>query len=133
MGPWRRSRGSGDTPRSTAKRRHERYFVNTRLLAVMEDEDRTSGVHGRALDVSESGVGGIFDEAWALGSRINLEISLPAIHSPLKLKAIVRHCTGTKFRYGFEFIDVSAEQQRILGVACKFLATRKSIPPTDLR
>lgn len=128
MTPWRRCRDlDTGAPPSAIKRRDERYLVNTRLKATPGDGDQKTGVQGRALDISENGIGGIFHESWIVGSRVNLEIYLPLRHSPLKLDAIVRH-TGLKFRYGFEFKDVSPEQRRILQDACKFLATRKSYP-----
>jgi PilZ domain-containing protein len=131
MTPWRRIRGPGETPPSTMKRRDERYLVNSVLTATREAADRKLEVHGRALDISENGVGGLFSESWTVGSRVNLEISLPVGRSPLKLDAIVRHRTGVKFRYGFEFVDMSLEQRRILQDACNFLASRKA--GTDLR
>jgi PilZ domain len=122
MTPWRRARGPGDNPASTIKRKYERYLVNTLLTAMPEVGDREIEVQGRALDVSENGVGGIFPEIWMVGSQFNLEIRLPDGHPPLNLNAIVRHRTGAKFRYGFEFTDVSPEQRKILQDACKALA-----------
>ena len=107
--------------------------MNTRLTAAPCRDDRKKRIQGRALDISENGVGGLFSETWMVGSRFNLEISLPVGRAPLKLNAVVRHRTGVKFRYGFEFIDMSPEQRIILQGACDFLATRKNIPGTDLR
>jgi len=66
-----------------------------------------------------------------VGSRVNLEISLPVGGFSLKLDAIVRHRTGVKFRYAFEFVDMSLEQRKILQDACNFLASQKV--STDLR
>jgi hypothetical protein len=132
MTPWRRARGPGETPASTIKRRDERYLVNTRLTATLNVGQKIE-VQGRALDISQHGVGGLFDETWTVGSRIELGICLPVGHSPLKVDAVVRHRTGVKFRYGFEFVEMSAEQRASLQQACKFLAGRKSIPNTDLR
>jgi hypothetical protein len=74
----------------------------------------------RTLDISESGVGGVFQETWGLGARIKLEISLPVDRTPLNVLAIVRHHTGA--RYGFEFLDISPEQHQILRDACKVLS-----------
>jgi hypothetical protein len=131
MTPWRRIRGPGETPPSSMKRRDERYLVNSVLTATPEAADRKLQVHGRALDISENGVGGLFSESWTVGSRVNLEVSLPVGRSPLKLDAIVRHRTGVKFRYGFELVDMSLEQRRILQDACNFLGSRKA--STDVR
>lgn len=122
MTPWRRARGPSDSPPSTVKRKYERYLVNTLLTAMPEGGDQEIEVQGRALDVCENGVGGIFSETWMVGSRFNLEVRLPEGHPSLKLDAVVRHRTGAKFRYGFEFTDVSPEQRGILHDACKALA-----------
>jgi hypothetical protein len=125
MTPWRRARGPSDSPPSTIKRKNERYLVNTLLTAMPEGGDQGIEVQGRALDISESGVGGIFSESWMVGSRFNLEVRLPKGHASLKLDAILRHCTGATFRYGFEFADVSPEQRTILQNACQALAKQK--------
>lgn len=94
-------------------------------MAAPETEEQPGAEHSRALDISESGVGGLFHESWPVGSRVRLEVSLPVEQTPLlKVGAIVRHHTGV--RYGFEFIDLSLEQHRILQRACEALA--KTVP-----
>lgn len=103
-----------------AKRRHPRYLLSTRLTAAPYPEDQHIGTHSRALDISESGVGGVFQESWDVGTCLRLEVSLPVEQTPLKVGAIVRHHTGV--RYGFEFIDMSIEQRRILRNACEVLS-----------
>lgn len=103
----------------SAKRRHRRYLLSTHLMAS-PDAEEPSAEHSRALDISESGVGGLFHENWPVGSRVRLEVSLPVDEPPLKVGAIVRHHTGV--RYGFEFIDVSHEQRRTIQRACEALA-----------
>jgi len=90
-------------------------------MAAPETEEQPGPEHSRALDISESGVGGLFHESWPVGSRVRLEVSLPVDETPLKVGAIVRHHTGV--RYGFEFIDVSLEQRTVLQRACRTLAT----------
>jgi hypothetical protein len=121
MSPWRRRPpGPGETPPSTAKRRHPRYLLNTPVTAVPDTEDQHSRMHSRALDISESGVGSLFQENWHVGTRVRLEISLPVDQTPLKVGAIVRHHTG--MRYGFEFLDISLEQRGILRDTCKVLS-----------
>jgi len=114
---------------ASAKRRHPRYLLSTHLMAGPDTEEHPSAEHSRTLDISESGVGGLFHESWAVGSRVRLEVSLPVKETsleetPLKVGAIVRHHTGV--RYGFEFIDVSLEQLKILRRACEVLS--KAVP-----
>ena len=106
---------------ATAKRRHPRYLLSMRLMAASITEEQPAAEHSRTLDISESGVGGLFHESWEVGSRVRLEVSLPVEETPLiKVGAIVRHHTGV--RYGFEFIDVSLEQRSVLQRACRALA-----------
>jgi hypothetical protein len=123
MSPWRRARGPGETPPSNAKRRHPRYLLSTRLTAMLESEDEPTRVQSRALDISESGVGGLFHESWAVGIRVRLEVSLPVDEALLNVGAIVRHHTGV--RYGFEFADMSLEQRRTLRETCEAISMRK--------
>jgi hypothetical protein len=89
-------------------------------MAALDTEDQRTGAHSRTLDISESGVGGLFHESWEVGTRVRLEVSLPVEQTPLKIGAIVRHHAGV--RYGFEFIDISLEQRRMLRNACKVLS-----------
>jgi len=93
-------------------------------MAAPDTGEQPSAEHSRTLDISESGVGGLFHESWAVGSRVKLEVSLPVDETPLKVGAIVRHHTGV--RYGFEFVDVSLEQSGIIRRACEVLS--KAIP-----
>ena len=89
-------------------------------MAVLETENQPSGARSRTLDISESGVAGLFQESWDVGTRVRLEVSLPVEQTPLKIGAIVRHHAGV--RYGFEFIDISLEQRRVLRNACRVLS-----------
>lgn len=104
----------------SSKRRHPRYLLSTHLVAAPETEEPPGAEHSRTLDLSVSGVGGLFHESWPVGSRVRLEVSLPVEEPPLKVGAIVRHHTGV--RYGFEFIEVSLEQRKTLQRACDALA-----------
>lgn len=131
MSHWRRVRGPGGNPPSAAARRHARYLLNTRLTVIPMMEDLTNAIQSRALDISESGVGGLFEESLKVGIRVQVEVSLPVDTTVLKVGAIVRHHTGV--RYGFEFIDMSSEQRSILSGACEVLSARKEVPGSDLK
>jgi PilZ domain len=129
MNHWRRVHGPGVPP--APERRHSRYLLNTRLTVIPTTEDQQNSIQSRALDISESGVGGLFHESWNVGIRVQLEVSLPVDPTLPKVGAIVRHHTGA--RYGFEFVDVSLEQRKILGGACEALSNRKGVPGSDLK
>lgn len=123
MTPWRRAHPPGEKAPSTAKRRHERFLTDLRLSLTLGETERST-FQSRSLDLCEGGVGGIFDEHWDLGTRVNLEIFLPVANAPLKVGGVVRHHTGA--RYGFEFVDLIPEHRKIIQDACKFLGKRKS-------
>jgi len=125
MNPWRRIQDPSRTPPSNFPRRNERYLLDTRLTMTISDSPHSIARHSRTLDISEGGVAGVFHDDFDVNIRVNLEIALRTSHDPLKVGAIVRHHTG--LRYGFEFIDVTADQRTILKDACKYLAINKSV------
>jgi hypothetical protein len=107
---------------ASGKRRHTRYLLDAPITAVLSDTRSENRSRSRTLDVSEGGIGGLFHENWEPGIRLNLEIAVPIGHTPLKVGAIVRHHTGV--RYGFEFVDILAQEHATLRELCQFLATR---------
>jgi len=71
---------------------------------------------GRGNNLSHDGMGAYIPSAIPVGTRVLLEVSF--LYSPIevKVKAVVRNCEG--FRYGLEFVDVSAEARRIIDKNC---------------
>jgi hypothetical protein len=122
MTSWRRPPRPDDVKAASGKRRHTRYLLNAPITAVLSDTDLESRSRSRTLDVSESGIGGLFHENWEPGIRLKLEIAVPIRRTAMKVGAIVRHHTGV--RYGFEFMDVLPEERATLLELCQFLATR---------
>jgi PilZ domain len=122
MTSWRRPPRPDDTKAVSGKRRHTRYLLNAPITAVLSEKDRESRSRSRTLDVSESGIGGLFHENWEPGIRLKLEVAFPIARTPLKLGAIVRYRTG--LRYGFEFVDLLPEERATLHELCQFLAAR---------
>ena len=122
MTPGRQPHGPNETKFASGKRRHTRYLLNAPITAILSGTTPEIRSRSRTLDVSESGIGGLFHDNWEPGLRLNLEIAVPIGRAPLKLGAIVRHHTGV--RYGFEFIDVLPQERATLGELCQFLAVR---------
>jgi PilZ domain len=118
----RRPPRPNDINASSGKRRHTRYLLNAPITAVLSDTITESRSRSRTLDVSESGIGGLFHENWEPGIRLKLEIAVPIGRTPLKVGAIIRYRTGV--RYGFEFTDVLPQERATLRELCQFLATR---------
>ena len=84
MNHWRRAPRPGENPASAAERRHARYLLNTRLT-VTPTKESPNAIQSRALDMSESGVGGLSDESWNVGTRVQLEVSLPVDTTVLRM------------------------------------------------
>jgi hypothetical protein len=104
----------------SGKRRHPRFLLNAPIIAVLSDTTPETRSRSRTLDVSEGGIGGLFQDSWDPGLRVNLEVTVPIRRTPLKLDAIVRHHTGV--RYGFELADVMSQDRATLRELCRLLA-----------
>lgn len=117
----RRPHGPNENKVASGKRRHTRYLLNASITALLPGTPEIRS-RSRTLDISESGVGGIFHDNWEPGFRLNLEIAVPIGQVPLKLGAIVRHHSGV--RYGFQFIDILPQERATLRELCRFLALR---------
>lgn len=76
-------------------------------------------VRSRTLDISESGVAGIFNTGWNIGDLAVLQLAIPPKQDVLQTRAIVRSRSGT--RYGFEFIEMNPDSRVALQNACKYL------------
>jgi len=76
-------------------------------------------MRGRSLNINEGGIGGIFVAGWDVGTSVALQFSIPIATIPVKLKGIVRNCTG--YRYGFEFADLTPEERETIKRTCRTL------------
>ena len=76
-------------------------------------------MRGRSLNINEGGVAGIFVAGWDVGTSVHLQFSVPTATTPVKVKGVVRNCTG--YRYGFEFTDLTAEERETIHRACRTL------------
>src|SRR6266852_3741987 len=101
------------------RRRYQRYEIDTQLqVTVLGVEQRT--MRGRALDISEVGIAGVFVTVWDVGSPVHLEFSVPITRSPIRVRGLLRSHSG--YRYGFEFVDLNPDQREIISKTCRTLA-----------
>jgi hypothetical protein len=105
------------SPKNT--RRFHRYELEAELRATIGAEQRRT-MQGRALNISEAGIAGIFVTGWDVGTAVHLEFSVPTTTTPVTVGAIVR--SQTDHRYGFEFVDLSADQREVISKTCRTLA-----------
>jgi len=104
--------------RTTRTRRHERYEIETELRAATLGVERCE-MHGRSLNINEGGIAGVFVTGWEVGTSVHLQFSVPVTTNPIRVRGVVRNCTG--YRYGFEFADLTAEQREAIGRTCRTL------------
>jgi len=104
--------------RTTNLRRFQRYELETELRAAMLGVQHRE-MRGRSLNINEGGIAGIFVAGWEVGTSVALQFSVPIATSPVRVKGVVRNCTG--YRYGFEFSDLTAEERETIKRTCRTL------------
>jgi c-di-GMP-binding flagellar brake protein YcgR len=109
----------GHPPQLTINsRRYRRYELETELRAAMLGMEHRE-MRGRSLNINEGGIAGIFVAGWDVGTSVHLQFSVPIATTPVKVKGVVRNCTG--YRYGFEFTELTAEERETIHRACRTL------------
>ena len=93
---------------------HLRYALDSILDLRRADETQLSGM---VIEISDVGMSAIVPEELQRGERVILNFDLPL--GGISIEGIVQY--SHKFRHGFRFKDVTPEQQRQLGEACKRL------------
>ena len=105
---------------SIEARRFPRYEIETEIHVATLGGDKQEVMRGRALNISEAGVAGLFVTGWDAGTAVNLKFSVPVVSNPLSVGAVVR--SRSDYRYGFEFVALNAVQREIIGKTCRTLA-----------
>jgi c-di-GMP-binding flagellar brake protein YcgR len=80
-------------------------------------------IRGQTVDISQSGISAILREEVPLQGVVLLELKVPL--GNVEVLAVVRQRTA--FRYGFQFVEVSSEQD-IIGRTCRQLEMEQPIP-----
>jgi hypothetical protein len=91
------------------------------LKVSVEGAGHGGAAFGRGNNLSQGGMGAYIPSAIPLGSMVLLEVSFPYSPIEVKVRAVVRNCEG--FRYGLEFVNVSAEARRIIEKNCASATT----------
>lgn len=100
-------------------RRHQRYELETALTADILGVERREILRGRSLNINEGGIAGVFAAGWDVGTSVNLQFSVPAATSPVRVRAVVRN--RESYRYGLEYADLTPEQREIVSRSCRTL------------
>ena len=105
---------------SLEARRFPRYEFDTEIHVATFGGEKQQVMRGRALNISEAGVGGIFVGGWDMGTAVNLRFFVPVVNAPLSVGAIVR--SRSDYRYGFEFAELNPAQREVIDKTCRTLA-----------
>ena len=104
-------------------RRYERYELETELIANPFGAERGEVMRGRSLDINEGGIAGIFTTGLDVGTAVSLQFSVPIATPPVRVRAVIRN--RTRFRYGFEFVELTPEQHETVSRTCRTLGLLK--------
>jgi hypothetical protein len=112
-----KSEACGERP--AENRRYQRFEFETDLTACAVGTEHSETARGCSLNINEAGLAGLFPIEWLVGARVTLQFSVPFTTAPVKVKAVIRN--RTSYRYGFEFVDMSAEHRGTISRTCKML------------
>ncbi|HEY1462655.1 MAG TPA: PilZ domain-containing protein [Terriglobales bacterium] len=104
---------------AAARRRFPRYAVDLRVSVQAFRTDGPISLWGRSNELGADGIGVTLTGQLEPGEVVNLEVTLPANASPLKIRALVRYRDG--LRHGFEFLTLTTKQREAVNQACSVL------------
>jgi PilZ domain len=102
------------------RRRYQRYEIDTQLQVTALGMEQGGTMRGRALNINEAGIAGVFVTVWDVGTPVRLEFLVPVARNPIRVGAVLRSHSG--HHYGFEFVDLNPDQREIIGKTCRTLA-----------
>ncbi len=103
-------------------RQFERRALESRLVLTANNG---SVYRGWCNDIGEGGLGATIAAPLEVRSEVALEFAVPNCPDPIQVKAIVRYTNG--FRFGFEFLNLTPEQRKLVLAYVSSSATPK--PP----
>jgi hypothetical protein len=75
-------------------------------------EDQYQNLEGHCRDLAEAGIGILLAAELNSGEVTGLSFSVPGAAVPWVVRAVVRYRRG--YHYGFEFLSLTEEQQKLL-------------------
>ena len=92
-----------------SRRRVPRFQVQAPLDVTVLRSGVPDTVPGRSLNVCERGIAAVLAAELAAGEVVGIEVRLPLVSDPLRVRAMVRY--QDKLRCGLEFLGLTAEQR----------------------
>jgi PilZ domain len=105
-----------------SNRRFARYRTDLPLIVKVLRQDGYLRIHGRCVELAESGLGAVTTSELVPGEIVTLEFSIPNVPEALILRAVVRHRMG--YFHGFEFVGELPEQREYIRMFCRNLQPR---------
>jgi len=93
-------------------RRVSRHPVNIPLDLIALRSGVPENLPGRCTDLSEAGVGAVLAGELSAGQQVALELRLPNVGVPVRVRALVRY--QSRLRCGLEFVGLSVEQREMI-------------------
>jgi len=104
------------TSRYLVQRQHTRYLLPGPIMLYRDQGG--PGVPGVSMEVSTAGLSAVFTEGLCIGERVSLLFDLTPKRR-LEVTALVRN--KSQYRYGFEFTQLSGDEQEAIEAACASL------------
>lgn len=102
------------------KRRYPRYTIDVSVKVKVNSIGGVSSYsYGRGNDLSQGGMSVHVAHELKPGSMVRLILTLPHAERAIEVDAIVRN--RHSYRYGMEFVNLSAEDRSLVDRACKML------------
>jgi TonB family protein len=93
-------------------RRVSRHPVNIPLDLIALRSGVPENLPGRCTDLSEAGVGAVLAGELSAGQQVAIELRLPNVGVPVRVRALVRY--QSRLRCGLEFVGLSVEQREMI-------------------
>jgi|CZKY01.1.fsa_nt_gi TonB family protein len=89
-----------------------RHAINVPLDLIALRSGVPENLPGRCTDISEAGVGAVVAGALAAGQQVAVELRLPNVGVPVRVRALVSY--QSRLRCGLEFVGLSVEQREMI-------------------
>ncbi|HVP44743.1 MAG TPA: PilZ domain-containing protein [Terriglobales bacterium] len=97
-----------------------RFALQVPVSAMMSESASIPVSSGRTRDISLGGLGAFLEPPVAVGQRLWVEFRLPPASAAMRILGKVQHDYGGRF--GFQFLNITPEQQDEIRQACQGLA-----------
>jgi TonB family protein len=94
------------------RRVFQRHPINAPLDLIVLRSGVPETLPGRCTDINEAGVGAVVAGELVLGQRVAIELRLPNVGLPVRVRALVSY--QSRLHCGFEFVGLSVEQREMI-------------------